>query len=71
MVKIICDEENELLKTKDFKATAFRGVVEINGDKELCAHQLAMVLAQLLKTDGEFADLVLDYLGELVNGESD
>lgn len=71
MIKIICDEEKELLKTKDFKATTFRGVIEIRGDKDLCAHQLASVLGQLIKSDGEFMDLVMDDLGEVLNVKSD
>lgn len=71
MIKIICDEEKELLKTKDFKATTFRGVIEMRGDIELCALQLAEVLAQLMKSDGELMDLVMDDLGEVLNVKSD
>ena len=70
MIKIICDEEKELLKTEYFKATAFRGVLEMRGDKELCAHQLAAVLGQLIKSDGEFMDMVMDSLSEVINAKS-
>lgn len=70
MIKIICDEEKELLKTEDFKATAFRGVLEMRGDKELCAHQLAVVLGRLIKSDGEFMDMVMDSLSEVINAKS-
>ena len=71
MIEIICDEEKELLKTEYFKATAFRGVLEMRGDRELCAHQLATVLGQLMKSDGELMEMVLKYLSEVVNDKSD
>lgn len=67
MIKIICDEEKELLKTEDFKATAFRGVVEMRGDKELCAHQLAAVLGQLMKSDTELMETALKIMERELN----
>ena len=70
MIKIICDEKKELLKTEDFKATAFRGVLEMRGDNVLCAHQLAVVLGELIKSDGEFMDMVMDSLSEVINAKS-
>ena len=71
MIKIICDEEKELLNTEDFKATSFRGVLELRGGRELCAHQLAVVLGQLIKSDGEFMEMVLENLGEVLNVKSE
>lgn len=71
MIKIICDEEMELIKTEDFKVRAFKCDVKMRGDKDLCAHQLAATLAHLIKSEGEFMDIVLKYLGEDLNVKSD
>ena len=63
MIKIICDE--------DFKVKAFKCDVKMRGDKDLCAHQLAATLAHLIKSEGEFMDMVLKYLDEDLYVKSD
>ena len=70
MIKIICDDEEELGNVKDMKAIAFHGVLEFQGNKRLVESQFASVLIQLMKSAPELIENSLTLAEEYLHDES-
>ena len=70
MIKILCDDEEELGSIKDMKAIGFHGVLEFRGDRELVETELATVLLQLMKSAPELLENSLNKAKEYLNDKS-
>lgn len=50
MIEIICNNDKILAEVGDKQLAGYRGVIRIEGDKELVEFQLSNVLLELMKT---------------------
>lgn len=71
MIKILCDNDQELMSSGDMRIVGFRGKIEISGDRELVVSQLTAILHNLMKSSPElFERAMATAIKELANDES-
>ena len=60
MIKIICDDEMIVTELGDKQLAKYRGVIRLEGDKELVEIQFSNVLLEIMKTAPELLEGALE-----------
>lgn len=56
MIEIICNNDEIVAEVGDKQLASYRGVIRIEGDKELVEFQFSNVLLELMKTAPELVE---------------